>query len=82
MRLIVQYTSGPGFPFLDTEIIVSLVYKSREAFLMAFEEKARGVKKEYLDNDQNFVLAGEIFEYSDFVVNGKYYAPEVMTLDE
>ncbi len=84
MRLVVQYSVGDGCSWY-AENTVPVVYESAEAFLVDFEE----IVKPYMDknsswyyNKREFVLGGQQFDCSDFFFEGRYYAPEVMTVDE
>jgi hypothetical protein len=84
MRLVVQYSVGDGCSWY-AENTVPVVYESAEAFLVDFEE----IVKPYMDKNSSryyakreFVLGGQQFDCSDFFFEGKYQAPDVMTVDE
>ena len=57
------------FPFVD---------ESPEAALVRFEDLYNKAKKER----EKFSFAGEEFYPCDFEENGKYYAPQILTIDE
>jgi hypothetical protein len=83
MRLVIQYTTGDGYTW-HAQNTVPVVYESAEAFLVDFEEivKAKFASHDWRTSTFEFELGGQKFDYTDFIQEGEYYAPEIMTIDE
>jgi hypothetical protein len=82
MRLVIKYSVGDGYTWWAVEV-VPVVYESAEAFLVDFEAivKAPMASHNWRSNVE-FELGGQRFNYPDFIQDGEYYAPEIMTIDE
>lgn len=80
MRLVVEYGAGDGYTYWCTDT-VPVVYESPEAFAVEFEQV---MKAEYAKVNcwQDTTFAGHCWNPSDFFQDGKYVAPEIMTVDE
>ena len=78
MRLILRYTAGDGYTW-SSEDIVPVVYESGEALIVDFENEA---KKAFANRNYCFVFAGKEYSTDYFFVDGKYYPPEILTVDE
>lgn len=85
MRLIIEFTTGDGYTYWARETI-PIVYESAEAFAVEFEEFCRKRLKDF-NHDQFFDLtavkfASRSWDICDFFEDGKYVAPDIMTVDE
>jgi hypothetical protein len=77
-RLVLEYQLSDECTYSFT-CTVPIVYESAEKFLVDFEELCQPDS----DGDYNeFELCGEKFDPCDFYCNGKYYDPNVYTVDE
>lgn len=77
MRLIVKYETGDGCTYSCTET-VPIEYESKEAAIIDFDKICKGK----CSPCGEFFFAGKSFTNYDFYIKGKYYAPEILMLDE
>lgn len=79
MQLVIKYTVGDGCTYW-CDVTTPVNYESGEAFLVDFEKFC----KENLDyNIMNPPVFAQLkWEPDRFFENGKYYAPDVLTVDE
>jgi hypothetical protein len=78
MRLVIEYTSGDGCTYHCTETF-PLEYESAEAFAVDFEVAARLAAQRKI---YEFVFANRTFQTDAFFLDGTYYPPEILTVDE
>lgn len=69
--LVYQLSDGYSYSFDET---VPILYESAEQLLIDVEEFCK-VGKE-------FEICGHLFDPNDFSSDGKFYAPDIYTLDE
>lgn len=81
MRLVMLYTFGDGCTY-SCDRVFPLVSESPEAALCAFEELYNKHKGNWDKGFSTFTFADEEFYSCDFECNGKYYAPDFLTIDE
>jgi hypothetical protein len=80
MRLIVEYHVGDGCTF-ECDTTVPVVYESAEAFLVHFEEICHA--RIHMNwREHHFTLGGQEFNADFFFFEGKFQAPDIMTVDE
>ncbi len=79
MRLVMLYTFGDGYTY-SCDRVFPFVAESPEAALCEFEELYNTQKE--VDPYTTFNFAGQTFYTCDFESDGKYYAPEILTIDE
>lgn len=76
-RVVMLYTFSDGFTY-DHPRVFPLMAESTAAALVAFEDAYQQAKA----TGASFSFAGEKFYSSDFEDNGKYFAPDFLTVDE
>ena len=79
MRLVMLYTFGDGCTY-SCDRVFPMVAESPEAALCEFEELYNQYKGDWKAGP--FTFANEEFYSNDFECDGKYYAPDFLTLDE
>lgn len=78
MRLVVIYYEGDGYTY-SCQNTVPVVYESAEAFAVDLEEAC---KKAQESQASDFQLANQEWYTRCFFEDDKYFAPEILTVDE
>jgi hypothetical protein len=79
MRLVIKCHISDGYTYSFTNT-VPVIYESAEAFAVDFEKFCwDNIDYSILDQPK---FAGVEWEPDRFFENNKYYAPEIMTVDE
>lgn len=78
MRLVIEFSAGDGCTWWAT-VSVPVVYESAEAFAVDFEEACLKAKS---SAEYTFKFAGYDWEPGDFIIDGDYFPPDILTVDE
>lgn len=78
MRLVVIYYEGDGFTY-SCQNTVPVEYESAEALAVDLEEAC---KKAHHARVISFQLADQQWFHSCFFEDDRYFAPEILTVDE
>lgn len=76
MRLVIKHSVTDNCTYW-CERVVPVNYESAEAFMVDFEEACQNNI-----NAPDFKFASETWDSYHFFENGKYYGPEILTVDE
>jgi hypothetical protein len=80
MRLVIVYSVGDGYTW-SGEVVLPVEYESAEALYVDFEEAVRSAHKGSW-YEREFHIAGHKFVADNFLEQGNYYPPEILTVDE
>jgi len=72
-RLVLEFQMSDGITYCDT-VTYPILYESAEQLAVDIEE--------FCKSDEEFEICGNKFIPYDFYEDGKYYTPNIYTLDE
>lgn len=80
MRLILQYSVSDGCTYSFT-VTEPVVYESKEVLVTHLTELCKAKIKSPM-TELHFINGQVSIDISDLIVNGKYYLPDILTIDE